>query len=175
MDLWAEAKRLARYLAGKRTELERLELKDIVTAKAVLDIHRKKIGKEIVAVPLFSLRPIHLLDRENAAETARQRAETLRAHRQELLRRGTLDCETLARLMPSVSWIKVVKEREGSYLAFEGNGRIAALQSVFQLEDGLLVEAEEYKFRNPKKILRRLNRVRRLNGLLPEAKRGPKE
>ena len=91
----------------------------------------------------------------------------LEAHKDELLEAGTLSCDVLARYLPSVSWIKVVRESESSYLAFEGNGRLAAMQTVFAPEDGLLVEAEHYTFRNPKKIIRRLNRVRRLNGLLP--------
>jgi len=67
--------------------------------------------------------------------------------------------------MPSVSWIKVVQDRPGGYLAFEGNGRIAAMQVVFTPSDGIEVEVEQYYFRNTRKIVRRLNRVRRLNGL----------
>lgn len=51
------------------------------------------------------------------------------------------------------------------YLAFEGNGRIAAMQKVFTPSDGIEVEVEQYHFRNTRKIVRRLNRVRRLNGL----------
>jgi hypothetical protein len=78
------------------------------------------------------------------------------------------EARKLGRYLPSVSWIKVVRESEDAYLAFEGNGRLAAMQTVFTPADGLLVEAELYRFKNPRKIIRRLNRVRRLNGLLPE-------
>jgi hypothetical protein len=166
MNPLTEAKKLLRYLRGKRSELEDLDVKDIVMAKVILDIHRKRTRKEIVDVPLFALWPIHNLDRENAIEATRRRIEALQPHRQELLQQGRLSCEMLARYLPSVSWIKVVQEIPNSYLAFEGNGRIAALQAVFEPEDGLLVEVEQYLFRNPAKIIRRLNRVRRLNGLL---------
>jgi len=158
-------RKMGRYLAGKTSELEDLDIKDIVMAKAILDIHRKRTNKEIVGVPLFALRQIHTLDRENAIEATRRRIEILEAHRNELLGHGALTCEILARFLPSVSWIKVVQETPVTYLAFEGNGRIAAMQAVFNPEDDLSVEVERYGFRNPKKIIRRLNRVRRLNGL----------
>ena len=133
---------------------------DVVMAKAILDIHRTRTHKEVVAVPLFSLRQIHTLERENAIAATRRRIEALQEHKKELQAAGTLTCDVLARVLPSVSWIKVVREGDGSYLAFEGNGRIEAMQAVFSLEDDLRVEVEEYRFRNPRKIIRRLNRVR---------------
>jgi hypothetical protein len=171
MDPLAEIRKLARYLLGKRSELEALDVKDVVMAKAILDIHRTRTHKEVVAVPLFSLRQIHTLDRENAIAATRRRIEALQVHKEELLAAGTLTCDVLARVLPSVSWIKVVREGDGSYLAFEGNGRIEAMQAVFSLEDDLLVEVEEYRFRNPRKVIRRLNRVRKLNGLLLDSGR----
>lgn len=166
MNVLSKAKELVRYLLGKRSELEDLDLKDAVMAKAIVDIHRKRTHKEIVAVPLFSLRQIHPLDRDNTIEATRRRIETLERHREHLRAAGTLTLDLLSRHLPSVSGIKVVKEADDSYLAFEGNGRIAALQTVFGPDDRLRVEVEEYVFRNPAKIVRRLNRVRRLNGLI---------
>ncbi len=166
MMIGAKVRTLVSYLLGKRSELEDLDLSDIVMAKAILDIHRKRTRKDVVRVPLSSLHQIHTLDRENAIEATRRRIEVLREHREELLREGTLTFDILGRVLPSVSWIKVVEADPGTYLAFEGNGRIEALQAVFDPDDGIAVEVEAYRFRNPKKILRRLNRVRRLNGLI---------
>jgi tRNA(Ile2) C34 agmatinyltransferase TiaS len=166
MNLVTEVRKLARYLLGKKSELEDLDLKDGVMAKTILDIHRKKTSKEIVSVPLHDLRQIHRLDRENAIEATQRRVEILVSHRTELIEAGALTCETLARVLPSVSWIKGVRKSAEEVLAFEGNGRIAAMQTVFGPEDGMTVEIEEYRFRNPAKIIRRLDRVRRMNGLL---------
>lgn len=166
MNPFNGARRFARYLLGKKSEIEDLDLKDAVMAKAILDIHRKKTHKEVVAVPLHSLRQIHRLDRENAIEVTRQRVEALRTHREELFASRTLTCETLARVLPSVSWIKAVRKEPDGYLAFEGNGRIAAMHEVFDTEDGMSVEIELYHFRNPTPIVRRLDRVRRMNGLI---------
>ena len=131
-----------------------------------MDIHRKKTAKERVRVPLDSLHPVHVLDRENALEATRRRAETLREHRQRLLEGKVMSFELLAEVLPSVSWIKVVAHGADGYIAFEGNGRLAAMKEVFSPEDGMEVEVEEYRFRDPAKIVRRLDRVRRLNGLL---------
>ena len=173
MNPLAEVGKLLSYLVGKRSELEDLDLRDVVMAKAILDIHRKRTHKEVVSVPLFSLHQIHTLDRENALRATRRRVEALEAHKSELLELGTLTCETLAQYLPSVSWIKVVQEAADCYLAFEGNGRIAAMQTVFEPGDGIAVEVEQYLFRKPRKILRRLTRVRRLNGLLEDGARTP--
>jgi hypothetical protein len=59
-----------------------------------------------------------------------------------------------------------VENTPGEYLSFEGNGRIAALQMVFDPGEALEVEVELYRFKNKVSVLRRLNRVRRMNGLL---------
>ena len=166
MNLLREARKLGRYLLGKKSELEDLDVKDVVMAKAILDIHRKRIGKAVVSVPLHHLRQIHRLDRENAIAATRQRIETLETHKDELLAAGTLTCEALASVLPSVSWIKAVRKGPRELLAFEGNGRIAAMQAVFSPEDRMTVEVEEYRFRNPAAIIRRLDRVRWMNGLL---------
>ena len=161
-------RRFFSYLLGKRSEVTDLDFKDVVLGKVVLDIHRKRSHKELVTVPLFALRPIHRLDRENALAATRRRIEMLREHRAELAEIRVMSCEVLARHLPSVSWIKVVERDPDCFLAFEGNGRLAALQVVFEPSDGIEVEVEQYHFRNPRKILRRLDRVRRLNHLLDE-------
>jgi hypothetical protein len=166
LHIVAETRRFLLYLAGKKSEVQELDIKDVVLGKAILDIHRKRTSKEITMVPLFSIRQIHVLDRESALLATRQRLKTLRARKEELLRAGNITCDALARFMPSVSWIKVVQDRPDGYLAFEGNSRIAVLQEVFTPSDGLQVEVEQYHFRNTRKIVRRLNRVRRLNGLV---------
>ena len=84
----------------------------------------------------------------------------------EILAAGGLTQDTLNQYLPSVSAIKVVRENENTYIAYEGNGRLAAMQRVFEAADGITVEVEQYHFNNPSKIIRRLNRVRRLNGLI---------
>ena len=166
---------LVRYLFDKRGELDDLELKDLVMAKTIVDVHRHRTAKHLVAVPLFALHPIHVIDRDGAIAATERRAEVLGEVADELRAAGTLTEALLARHLPSVSHIKVVpvtdaRPTEGDpspaeYLAFEGNGRIAALQRVFTPADGLTVEVERYDVDDPVKILRRLNRVRRWNGL----------
>ena len=163
-----ELRKLAAYLLAKRTEVQDLDFKDIVLAKVILDIHRKRLRKDLVMVPLFHLKPIHRLDRETAIQATERRVEMLRSERDALLAAREITCKMLAEVLPSVSWIKVVQEGPESYLAFEGNGRLAALQRVFNAADGMAVEVELYRFRRPRTIIRRLNRVRRHNRLVLE-------
>ena len=154
-----------KYLFGKSSEVGDLEAKDALLAKTVLDIHRKRTHSDFTMLPLFSLKQIHAIDRENALLSARQRVEILQNSRQELLNQKKLTREILDKLLPSVSGIKAVKQSDDIYIAYEGNGRLFALQQVFTPEDDIRVEVEEYHFRNQQKIIRRMNRVRRMNGL----------
>ena len=50
-------------------------------------------------------------------------------------------------------------------VAYEGNGRLAALQTVFSPDDAIEIEIERYHFKDNRSILRRINRVRRLHNL----------
>ena len=68
-------KKIFDYFLGKRFEIGDLELKDAVLAKTVADIHRKRTHKEIVSVPLYSLRQVHELDRDNTQDAIAKRAE----------------------------------------------------------------------------------------------------
>ena len=159
-------RKLADYLIGRSHEVQNLDLKDLLMAKVILDIHRTRTRKELVFLPLGNLKPIHTLDRPNAIRATEARVEALGPHRERLLAAGRLTCADLAEVLPSVSWIKTVRENDQSYLTYEGNGRLAALHEMFGSDADLEVEVELYHFRRPKKIVRRLNRLRRLNGLL---------
>ena len=159
-------RRFGSYLLGKSDEVQDLDLKDLLMAKVILDIHRTRTSKELVFLPLGHLNPIHKLDRPNAIRATEARVEALGPHRERLLAAGRLTCADLAEVLPSVSWIKAVRESDESYLTYEGNGRLAALHGVFGRKADLEVEVELYRFRRPKKIVRRLNRLRRLNNLL---------
>ena len=161
-------RKLGAYLGGKTDEVQDLDLRDLLMAKIILDIHRTRTRKEFVFVPLCYLKPIHTLDRPNAIRATEMRVEALGPHRDRLFASGRLTCADLAEVLPSVSWIKTVRESDQSYLTYEGNGRLAALHQVFGPEADPKVEVELYHFRRTKKIVRRLNRLRRLNGLLPD-------
>lgn len=166
MELVAKIRKLAGYLLGKKSEVRDMDVKDAVLAKVVLDIHRKRTHTECISVPLFSVYPVHALDRPNALAETERRARKLASVKPLLADKKDLTRSVLMEYLPSISGIKVVRENSHSFISFEGNGRLAALQSVFSDGDQITIEVEEYHFRNSTKILRRMNRVRRLNGLL---------
>ena len=164
--LLCRCRQFLRYLLGKAPELSDLEAKDLLLAKVILDIHRKRHTKEFAFLPLERIHPVHAIDHEAAVAATRERARILAEHREELRARGRIDRHTLARILPSVSWLKAVPAGDGSYIAYEGNGRLLALRRVFAGEEGMAVEVEVYRFRRGAKIVRRLDRVRRMNGLI---------
>jgi hypothetical protein len=165
-SLISQIRKFYNYLLGKTSELGDLNVKDVLLAKVVLDIHRKRTRTSFHPVALSSLKPIHAIDRETSLEAVRQRTEALLNIKDLIYQKGCITREILAEHMPSISWIKVVRENDNSYIAYEGNGRILAMKNAFTSSDTILVEVEEYHFKNSKKIIRRMNRVRRLNGLL---------
>lgn len=154
------------YLFTKSSELKDLDAKDALLAKVVLDIHRKRTHSVQAIVPLFSLMQIHAIDRENAINSTEERVSKLQQVKDSLLSEQTITRKVLDVHLPSVSGIKVVRASDDRYIAYEGNGRLVALQQVFTPADGIDIEVEEYLFRNPKKILRRMQRVRKMNGFV---------
>ncbi|MEN8257185.1 MAG: hypothetical protein ABFS09_04920 [Thermodesulfobacteriota bacterium] len=160
-------KNLGHYLWGKRSELKEMSEADVLLGKVVLDIHRKRSHSHFKTVPLFDLCQIHPIDRENSRQAAEKRIAILTEHKEELLQTGSLNQETLNTYLPSVSAIKAVQNEAGKYIAFEGNGRLVALQNVFSQADKMTIEVEEYLFKNNTKIVRRMDRIRMLHNLLP--------
>jgi hypothetical protein len=156
-----------KYLSRKKSDVSRMDESDALLAKVVLDIHRKRTSTDMVFVPLRTIRPIHPVDRGIAAEDVSKRAETVAAHQDEVLETRRISKEYLAAYIPSVSHIKIVEIGPNDYVSFEGNGRLEALRRVFGQETDVTVEVEQYVFRpsDRTKIARRVNRVRRWNGV----------
>jgi len=160
-------KKVLLYFLKKTPELLELDEKDLLLAKVVLDIHRKRTHSNFVIVPLYALHQIHPIDnRKTSLEQTEERARIIAQHKTALLAEKRLTRETLVKYLPPVSGIKVVRESAGNFISFEGNGRLVALQKVFTPQDDIEVEVEEYYFKNTKKILRRMNRVRRRHELI---------
>jgi hypothetical protein len=153
------------YLLEKKSEIRDLDKKDALLAKTVLDIHRKRTHSDFVIVPLFSIKQIHAIDRDNAITNTEKRINALQNGKDFLLQKKEITRAVLAEYLPSVSWIKVVRESDDCFISYEGNGRLVALQKVFTPADGISLEVEEYYFKDSHRILRDMNRVRKLNGL----------
>lgn len=158
--------KLGHYLWGKRSELKEMSEADILLAKVVLDIHRKRSSSAFTTVPLSDLCQIHPINRENSLQATAKRAALLDKHKDELLARTTLSREILQDYLPSVSAIKVVRDDNGKFIAFEGNGRLVALHQVFSATDNMAIEVEEYLFKDHAKIINRMNRIRHLHNLI---------
>lgn len=155
-----------KYLFSKRSELSDLDFKDALLAQANVRIYRTRTSKTMEMVPLKYLKLIHSLDRENAKAVLQKRVGELNIHKKSILIDNKIKMVNLSEHLPSVSLIKVVEANSRNFLAFEGNGRIAALKEVFGDKEDVCVEVEKYHFRNKKNIIRKLNRLRKLNGLL---------
>ena len=149
------------YLLGKKSEAKELSHKDLLLAKVVMDIHRKRTHSEVTNVPLYDLHAIHPLDRKNTLQAITQRVSILKIQREKLLDIQYLNQGILRKYLPSVSAIKVVREGEGAYITFEGNGRIGALKQVFCPDDATYVEVEHDCFKNTAKILHRITKSER--------------
>lgn len=158
-------KQLIAYFWGKKSELAVMDEKDVLLSKIVLDIHRKRSRKTSELVPLFNLLPIHPINRASSLTSTYKRIEILRSNRQQLLRTRELTNEVLKKFIPSISAIKTIQLSDNEYVAYEGNGRLAAMQEVFTPKDNLVIEIELYHFNRSQSILGRVRRLRRLHKL----------
>lgn len=156
------------YLFSKRRELKDLDKKDVFLAKFMIDAGRNKRSSEFLTVPLNNIDKIHIIDRENAVAKLNERISVLKENKEEIKIKKNIDREFLGQYLPSISWIKVIKRKDGTYIAFEGNGRLEAFKKIFEKEDNLNIEVEVYTFRSYKKMLRRAERVRKYNGITGE-------
>ena len=161
-------KKLWDYLFSKRKEVKELDKKDIFLAKFMIDAGRNRRSSEFLMLPMNDIHKIHIIDRENAISKLNERIAVLEENKSEILGRKNIDREFLAKYLPSISWIKVIKRKDDTYIAFEGNGRLEAFKKVFDRSDNLNIEVEVYTFRSYKKMLRRAERVRKYNGITGE-------
>jgi hypothetical protein len=152
---------LLAYLYDKRTEVTRLRFRDVLLAKAIADIHRFTVKQSTSQVSLWSITPIHCIDRLPALKKLNQRVRLVRKHKQGLLNGKTISREKLLEVMPSVSGIKVISDNDGNYISFEGNGRLEALKRVFKQGEDIVLDVEVYHLKDSYKVLRRVNRVRK--------------
>lgn len=151
------------YLLKKVDEIKQLEKKDIKLAKLVLLIHNKNKGVTTKLLPLYSIKQVHAIDRENAILATNKRIETLKKVKSKV-KDNKISKDFMAKYLESVSWIKVVKYYD-SYVAFEGNGRIVALKDVFKKSDNIKVEVEVFDVNDNKMIQKKIRKVRLLNKL----------
>ena len=151
------------YLYDKRLEIFSLRFRDMLLAKVVADIHRYSLKQQFKMVSLWSITPIHCIDRGSALDKVNNRVKSLQKHKVEILKERILSKQKLLKIMPSVSGIKVIEDVKERYISFEGNGRLEAFKRVFDKQDKIMIEVEIYRLRERKKVLRRVNRVRHRN------------
>ncbi len=153
------------YLLYKKSEFKEMKYKDILLIKLVLQIYREKTSSKQIWIPLYNLKSIHKIDRDNAIKLNKKRVSILNSNKPPLLDSHRISKESIHKYMPSITNIKVIQESEHTYVVFEGNSRIEALQQVFSRNEPILIEVECYSFHNPKLIQQQINSIRKLNGL----------
>ncbi len=137
--------RIWRWLAQKAPELKHLSPRDAELAYFIARIEREKISRRTVMVPLFSVQLIHDITRPTALEKVAERVQVLTEHKADLLSKREITQEFLGNYLPSLTWIKVIRDGN-SHIAFEGNGRLLAFQQVFQPSDNMEIEVELFEF-----------------------------
>lgn len=153
-------KRVKDWILHKTPELKQLSVSDALLAKIVIDIKREAKDPQFKSVPLHAIRPIHPINRQTAIEKVHDRVKSLLLIRDRLLREGMISNEVLIEAMPSVSPIQVIPF-DGHYIAFEGNGRLAALHEAFK-HDEIKLEVEEFEISDNSHILEDIKKLQEL-------------
>lgn len=159
-------KRLWHWLWGKRNELGDLSYKDAFMAQIVLEITAVGTPHEFRFIPLHQTKYIHPVDnREPTVQATKERAAVIAKRKDELLGIKQLSKELIAELMPSATYLRAIQDKDGQYVTFEGNGRVAALKQVFDPADNIEIEVDFYAPTKPKQILKNIHKLRRMHNL----------
>lgn len=153
-------KRIWKWLVQKAPEVKQLDHRDAQLVVVVVRIQQQATGKQVVPIPLFQIKLIHPIHRGAAVEKTNQRMQAIIDHKDELLQTKLITQDFLKDKLPSVTWIKAVRDDDGKYIVFEGNGRVAALQEVFTPADQMMLEIEIFDFPPDSDILDQVRQVR---------------
>lgn len=64
--------------------------------------------------------------------------------------------------------MRVVKDREGNYVLFDGNGRFKSIAQAFNDKPDLLLEVEHFEIENPEareEVFKSIEKIRKMRGL----------
>ncbi len=128
----------------KAPEIKHLNKNDLLLAKVVARIQAEKVSQSTVYIPLDKIKLIHPINRDTAKDKLAGRVRALESAKENILKEGKISKELQEKYIPSATWIKVVEMPTGEYVAWEGNGRVAALKEVFE-DFQLRVEVEIFE------------------------------
>jgi len=135
-------------------------------ARLVLEIMQTSPKPTSQYIPLSAINPIHPTDnRESTVKATRERATILAVNKERFLKTSKITKTAMAELMPSLTHIRVVSAGNGQFFCFEGNGRIAALKTIFTNEDRLHVEVDVFQPKRQKRVLRNIRRLRAMHNM----------
>ncbi len=153
--------RLKEWLLNKTPELKHLSMSDALLAKIVIDIKRESQIHAFKAVSLDSLAPIHPINRETALDKVDLRAKAIIDHKEKIARGGHISNAIMEEIMPSVSPIQAIPFHS-KHLVFEGNGRLAALQRVFNGSDNITIEIDEFLIPSDSRIFEDIQKLQKM-------------
>ena len=100
---------------------------------------------EFITVPLSALKPIHPISFSHTQKKVQERAGALKAY---VAGSGLPDrwsFDLLDKIIPSKNGIRVLRDVDGKYVVFDGNGRVEALRNAFPNRDDEEVEVQYFE------------------------------
>lgn len=147
------------WLFNKVPEITSLSQSDALLAKIVLKIKQEAQNREFRKVDLNSVKLIHPIKRESAIEKLNERIDSVNKNKEKISANKFITNKALIEIMPSVSPVQVIPYK-GDFLAFEGNGRVLALQKVFK--ENILIEVEVFSIPENSTIYSDLETLKKL-------------
>ncbi len=166
MKIKNEVERLWNWIWGKRNEVKDLDHRDVFMGHIVLEILQTSTKNEFQLIPLYNLLPIHPVNnRESTIQATKERAQKVEHYKAKILEKKKMTKEDLAEVLPSATFIRAIEDKDGTYATFEGNGRIAALKSVFRPQDEIEIEVDVYYPKKIKRSQKKLKKLRKMYNL----------
>ena len=151
------------YLKSKFGEITELDRTNITATLLRISIIRKTENKKLIIVPLNQLKMIHPIDRPTSEGKLNQRIIVLKNIDRNIIANGVLNFSLYNQIMPSKNAIRVIKDTDGKFVIFDGNGRYEAIKRAFEDDLDLSVEVEYFET-SSNQVTNLLHKLRRQRG-----------
>ena len=142
-------KNFFKYFFEKRVEIKELKIRDLKQANIITQIELFKLKTEKLEIELNKLKFfLHPIDHLFSIKKLKTRQKKILKYKEKILESKKISKKILDKTMPSITDIKVVELERDKFLVWEGNGRIKALQKVFNKNKNIKVEVTNFVLTN---------------------------
>jgi hypothetical protein len=135
------------YYGNKAREIGELDWSNYYASRLRISLFLHLEKREAIFIPLNRLRMIHPITRGAALEKLESRIALVRESAPGIRAAGKLSMDKQMELLPSKNPLRAIRDAQGNFVIFDGNGRLEALKQGLGEDSDLPVEVEHFVVR----------------------------